>query len=100
MINYLKSMSVITDVVVAIIVLAVPDACTRLLLLLSFIYGYYRERIMAKERVKDSSSSFTIDRFGSPDSGFATLSSVSGSTEKFPLKDDQRFIAIFNFEKC
>ena len=81
-------MSAIADVVVTIIVLAVPDACTRLLLLLSFLYGYYREQIMAKARVNDYSPSLTMNRFDSSDSGFASLSSVSGSTERFPIKDD------------
>ena len=87
-------MSAIADLVVTIIVLAVPDACTRLLLLLSFLYGYYREQIMAKARVNDSSPSFTINRFGSSDSGFASLS--SGKTERFPIKDDHLENSITN----
>ena len=91
-----KSISAIADVVVTIIVLAVPDACTRLLLLLSFLYGYYREQIIAKARVNDSSPSFTINRFGSSDSGFDSLSSVSGSTERFPTKDDHLGNSITN----
>ena len=90
-----KSMSVITDIVIAIIVLAVPGLMTRLLLLLSFLYGYYREQIMAKERVKGSTPSFTINRFDS-DSGFDSLSSVSGSTERFPIKDDHLGNSITN----
>ena len=38
--------------------------------------------------MNDSSPSFTINRFGSSDSGFDSLSSVSGSTERFPTKDE------------
>ena len=87
------SVFVAADAVVTVIVLAMPDACTRLLSLSLLLYGYYRGQNMTKGNMKESAPIKTPDRSDSPDSvgrdsGFSSLSLLSGSAERLLVKDD------------
>ena len=82
------SVSVAADAFVTVIVLTMPDACTRLLLLLLLLYGYYRGQNMTKGNMKESAPIKAPDRSDSPDSGFSSLSSLSDSAKRLLVKDD------------
>ena len=86
-----KSVSDIIDIIIAVTVLAMPDACTRLLLASLCLYGYYRGQNMAKGEVKDSVPIITPNRSDSLsliDSGYSSLSSLSGNAQRPLVKDD------------
>ena len=76
------SVSVAADAVITVIVLAMPDASTRVLLLSLFLYGY------TKGKMKEPVPIIAPDRSDSPDSGFSSLSSLSGNAKRLLVKDD------------